>query len=80
MIEPVEAAKWILVIFIAGFIGYFGKYLSKLVIARLHKKKPAEKPVEEKPQKSKDEIDYDLEKKRLKLEKKRIKAQKKGSK
>ncbi len=79
-IDPVEALKWIAVIFIGGFIAYFGKYLSKLVIARIHKKGPegAKSEAPAKPPKTKEEMEYALEKKRLKLEKKRIKALKKA--
>lgn len=82
VIEPVEALKWIAVIFVAGFIGYFGKYLSKIILAKVHKKGPEGKSESSpsKPIKTKEEMDYELEKKRLKLEKKRIKAEKKAEK
>lgn len=85
-INPYDAVIWAIVIFIAGFIGYFGKYLSKLVLRKIHKGGPENKPKEgastkEAPEKkSKEELEYDLEKKRLKLEKKRLKAEKKRAK
>ncbi len=81
-IEPLEALKWIAVIFIAGFIGYFGKYLSKLILGRIHKTGPEGNKKSETPTKAgktKEEMEYGLEKKRLKIEKKRIKALKKAN-
>ena len=69
---------WAAVVFIAGFIGYFGKYMSKLILGRIHKKglhgpKRGEsgKPV------SKNEYDYKIEKEKIKLEKKRMKMEEK---
>lgn len=34
-----EAMKWGLLVFAAGFIGFFGKYLGRIVLAKLHKEK-----------------------------------------
>ncbi|MCD6495925.1 MAG: hypothetical protein J7K54_01510 [Candidatus Aenigmarchaeota archaeon] len=80
-VDFVEVLKWAAVIFIAGFIGYFGKYLSKLIIARVHKNGPeAKSETSAKRPETPEEIKYRLEKKRLKLEKKRIKAAKKAGK
>jgi hypothetical protein len=80
-INPVDALLWAIVIFIAGFIGYFGKYLSKLILGRIHKSGPeGKKESSAGRNKTKEEMEYDLEKKRLKLEKKRIKAEKKAAK
>lgn len=31
----ITALKWIAVVFLAGFIGYFGKFLGKIVIAKI---------------------------------------------
>lgn len=59
--------KWVALVFLAGFIGYFGKYLSKLIIARLGRKKKKE---EEPQTPSQAELDYKLEKKRLKQQQK----------
>lgn len=78
MIEQV--LFWAAVVFAAGFVGYFGKYLSKIVIRKLHKKekqptaeKPVYKTVIRPGQKGK--YDYKIEKQRLKLEKKKGKAE-----
>lgn len=67
MIDQVYLLKWIITIFIAGFIGYFGKFLAKTIISKLRKRK------EEKLDKYK----YKLEKEKLKLEKKKLKMEKK---
>ncbi len=78
-LDLVEILKWAAVIFVAGFIGYFGKYLSKLVLSRIHKSGPeGAKSAPEKPAKTREEMEYILEKKRLKIEKKRAKALKKA--
>ncbi|UCD03090.1 MAG: hypothetical protein JSV63_00430 [Candidatus Aenigmatarchaeota archaeon] len=78
-IDMIEVLKWAAVIFIIGFIGYFGRYLSELIIARLKRKKPGkQKTAPEKP--AKQDMGYELEKKRLKLEKKRLKLEKKKAK
>jgi len=54
--DPVYVFRWIVAIFVAGFIGYFGKFLAKIVISKLHKRKEKEK----------------LDKYRFKLEKEKI--------
>ncbi|MBO8181277.1 MAG: hypothetical protein H0Z28_00610 [Archaeoglobus sp.] len=64
------AIKWIIVVFIAGFIGYFGKYLGKILIAKFHERKKVRA-------KKKTEEEIELEKERLKLEKKKLKIEKK---
>lgn len=71
-----EVLKWAAIVFAAGFIGYFGKYLGKLLIARLHKGKREETPVPRPTGKGTSEYDRKIEKKRLKLEKKRAKKAK----
>ena len=79
-----EIFKWIGIVFAAGFIGYFGRYLSILIIERVRKKRteqlPAAKSVEastgEAPLSQVDQVEIErlkLEKKRLKLEKKKAK-------
>jgi len=35
-----EAMKWVLLVFAAGFIGFFGKHLGKSVISAFQKKGP----------------------------------------
>jgi hypothetical protein len=32
-----EALKWALIVFAAGFIGFFGKYLGKIILTLFHK-------------------------------------------
>ena len=65
--------KWVAVVFAAGFVGYFGKYLSKLLIERFRRKKAegisTPQPIDAETSK----YDYKSEKKRLKLEKKKLK-------
>ncbi len=69
-----EILKWVGIVFAAGFIGYFERYLSMLTVTRFHKKKPDDTssvvPVEEVPASS----DIMIENARLKVEKKRDKA------
>ena len=84
-----EIIKWVLIVFVAGFIGYFGKYLSKIIIAKFGKKKKQEPQTivhqYESPEKYKSKAEIEkqkakIEKKKLKIEKKRIKALKKKKK
>ena len=35
--EPLEILKWVLIVFIAGFIGYFGKHLGAWIISKFRK-------------------------------------------
>ena len=72
--DIIEILKWIAVVFAAGFIGYFGKYLSKLIISKLHKKKEV---VIHLPYDKESKYKYKLEKEKLKLEKKKLKLEKK---
>ena len=72
--DVVEILKWMAVVFVAGFIGYFGKYLSKLIISKLHKKKEVAIRL---PYEKESKYKYKLEKERLKLEKKKLKLEKK---
>ncbi len=69
---------WAAVVFIAGFIGYFGKYLSKLILGKIHRKGP-HGPKKSEPGKPMGKSDYDylIEKQKLKLEKKRMKMEEK---
>ena len=85
----VEALKWVAVIFVAGFIGFFGKYLGKVVLSRFQKEEepeartglpaPGEQAV---PETSADEgkLLKKMEKGRLKLEKKLAKKSSKEEK
>ncbi len=79
-----EVLKWIGLAFAAGFIGYFGRYLSILIIERARKKRTGQAPAKESikaytgetPVSPVDQVEIErlkLEKKRLKLEKKKAK-------
>jgi len=71
-IQPVEILKWIGLALAAGFIGYFGRYLSMLIIEKIHKRKPE-------PPKTVEAISntQSVDKEKAKLEKKRLKQQSK---
>ncbi len=72
--------KWVGIAFAAGFVGYFGRHLSKAIIARLHRRKgelPTEKASATKTAEQQTAI---LEKEKLKLEKKRLKLEQKQQK
>ena len=86
-------AKWVLIVFAAGFIGYFGRYLSMLILERIHKKEKKEideevdrylkekqqpQPTNEASSEAAEKYKYKLEKKRLKAEKKRLKEEEKN--
>lgn len=62
----IETLKWIALVFAAGLVGYFGKYLAKVIIFRFSRRKKAEmiRTV------NKEELDHKLEKKKLKSEQK----------
>lgn len=69
-----EALKWVIVVLVAGFIGYFGRYLAMILIRKMGKEKSETrngiiKERSDKAEKSK----YKLEKKRSKLEVKKLK-------
>lgn len=70
-----QIIKWTAIVFAAGFIGYFGRYLSMQVIDRMRKKKAAENKGEQKGPMGK--YEYKLEKRKAKAEKKKAKARKK---
>ncbi len=74
MNEPVAGAlKWVSVVLIAGFIGYFGKYLAMIIIKRIRKEKPETNVVIKTESDEAEKLTYKLEKKRLKLEEKKLK-------
>ena len=73
---------WAAIVFAAGFIGYFGRYFSKLIIARIHNKEKeptTEKPVYQAVVKADDskKYDYKIEKLRMKLKKQKLKSKEK---
>ena len=76
-----DVIMWVAGVFVAGFIGYFGKYLGKILMERIHARRlegMAERPSD--PNEMKEKEEYDAEKQRLKLEKKRMKLIKKQDK
>ena len=80
-IHPLEVLKWIGVVLAVGFIGYFGRYLSMLMIERIHRREsqqiPAE-PTKEEPVSraaTPEEAQLKLEKKRAKAEAKKAKKE-----
>ena len=68
-----DVFKWVALVFVAGFIGYFGKYLAKILIGRLHESRVERSSVSQSAEDNKSTSDYKVEKKRLKLEMKRQK-------
>ena len=76
MVNYTEILKWVGIVFLAGFIGYFGRYLSKLVIANLRKEPKQTVKPRTVASKTPSKYEYKLEKKRLKLEKKKLKKKK----
>lgn len=71
-----QIIKWTAIVFAAGFIGYFGRYLSMQVIDQMRRKKAAENKDEQKRPMGK--YEYKLEKRKAKAEKKKAKARKKN--
>ncbi len=85
------AIKWTLIVFLAGFIGYFGKYLGKILITKLHEKRGQKSldlgnkankadgsdKIKELKDLSKDFKTKDKTKEDIELEKERIKLEKK---
>ena len=78
--QVIEALKWVGIVFIAGFIGYFGRYLGMVIIERLHKKKKEQPSIIESPEKISTGKENVPEKEALKVEKKRLKAAHKAGK
>ncbi|MFW6150456.1 MAG: hypothetical protein ACOC6A_02875 [Chloroflexota bacterium] len=75
----IEVLKWAGIVFAAGFVGYFGRYLSQVLIARMRKGRDAGEATDagekrgEGAGESQDRTAAELEKERLKLEKKKAK-------
>jgi hypothetical protein len=75
-----DALKWVAIVFAAGFIGYFGRHLGKIVITRFHTGRTIEPPTTPPTKEIKNEQGYTTERYKLKLEKKRLKLEKKKQK
>ena len=75
-----EILKWVGIVFAAGFIGYFGRYLGMLIIERMRKRRPQQTLTAEYPEEIPSSQDNMLEESKLKLEKKKTKAEAKKAK
>jgi hypothetical protein len=76
MNEPIiRVVKWASVVLVAGFIGYFGRYLAMMIIKRMRKEPPEMNSVIKSESDKTTKNTYKLEKKRLKLEKKKSKKE-----
>ncbi|MFC1961970.1 hypothetical protein ACFLWN_02865 [Chloroflexota bacterium] len=71
----IEIIKWIGIVLIAGFIGYFGRYLAMLIIDRMRKKQPKQSGATGLSKENSTSPAIQLEESRLKLEKKRAKVE-----
>ncbi|MDP7415586.1 MAG: hypothetical protein QF906_01880 [Dehalococcoidales bacterium] len=76
----VEILKWGGIVFAAGFIGYFGRYLSMLLIERLRRKRAQSVLTTEVAQESFVASEPARENARLKLAKQKAKVEKKKAK
>ena len=74
-----EILKWVGIVFAAGFIGYFGRYLAILIIDRMRKKRAQQTTAEPTKETSTSQA-IRLEENRLKLDKKKAKAEVKRAK
>ncbi|MFC2007578.1 hypothetical protein ACFLVB_03150 [Chloroflexota bacterium] len=78
--QAVVILKWVGLVFVAGFIGYFGRYLSMLIIEKVRRKRSGPETTAE-PVKVIPVIkDTAIDEKKLKLEKKRAKSEAKKAK
>ena len=82
-----EILKWVGIVFAAGFIGYFGRYLSMLLIERMRRKRPQSVPATEATKETitsqetgPENIELELERQKAKLEKKKAKTEAKRAK
>ena len=78
----IEVLKWVGIVFAAGFIGYFGRYLSMLIIEKTHRKKSQSTPVSgtsaeitAAPETTPENVQLEIEKQKARLEKKKAKAE-----
>jgi hypothetical protein len=73
-IPTVDILKWIGIVLAAGFVGYFGRYLAMMIIAKMRKNEPGTVTApEDKAAARPDEALLKLEKKKAKQEVKRAK-------
>jgi len=68
-----DILKWIGIVLAAGFVGYFGRYLAKMIIERVHRRKERETIAIESPP-AQDAAQLEVAKQKAKLAKKKAKA------
>ena len=78
--QTINILKWVGLAFAAGFIGYFGRYLSMLIIDKVHKRRSESNTTVESVKVIPTAEDTAIEEKKLKLEKKRAKSEAKKAK
>jgi len=79
-IDAIEILKWVGIVFVGGFIGYFGRHLSMIIIDRLQRKKSRAATAAGPTSKTAARPDVTVEGIRLKAEKKKAKAEAKKAK
>jgi hypothetical protein len=75
-----DVLKWIGIALAAGFVGYFGRYLAMLIIARIHKRKSNLDTTQEPNSEVSTSQSASFEELKLKLEKKKAKVEAKKAK
>ncbi len=70
----IEVLKWVGIVLAAGFIGYLGRYLAMLIIARGRKKEPGQTPPAPPEAETAASQENKLAESQLKLEKKKAKS------
>ena len=70
----IEIFKWVGLVFVAGFIGYFGRYLSMILIERTRRRKTAQETEIQPEEDIAASQEDSLEQQKLKVEKKKAKA------
>ena len=68
-----EILKWVGIVLAAGFVGYFGRYLAKMIIGRVHRKKEQETAAAASPP-APETVQFEVAKQKAKLAKKKAKA------
>jgi len=68
-----DILKWVGIVLAAGFVGYFGRYLAKIIIERVHRKKEQETAAAASPP-APEAGQLEVAKQKAKLAKKRAKA------
>ena len=79
-IEPLEILKWVGIVLAAGFIGYFGRYIAMLIIARIHKSPPPQTRIQKANKKILTRLNKTVKESQLQAEKKLAKIEAKRAK